>query len=328
MLILCALYPEANYLIEKWKLKKTARREFQEFISENGDVTLALTGTGPLAAAAVTSACLSGGPCCVGSDDRACQPFSGRRKGEGWFDHILNFGMAASLHEEMERDGGLYRCHTLLDLASGRAFYPDLLLKMNLPTAACITGSQILHFSGEKRGHFPKEDKEEEAEACEPGRIFLAFPSLLENYDLYDMEAYAVARTASMYLGPHQMTFLKVVSDAGRPAEVTRQEMTRLMEDASNRVAEIVEDIERIPSYKKEDLTEDDRRSREINEMAQKLCCSVSMKQTLTSLIRYAEAADIDWRAVRDSLPSNLYPAATRKMGKEGLQQFSAKVRG
>ena len=322
ILILTALYPEAEFIIKATHLKKTPRKEFQEFVSEQGDLTLAVTGTGPVSAAAVTAIMLSGGPSVQGYTKKGF--LSEVNEKSTRFQHILSFGTAAALRREAA--GHLYRCHTLLDLASGRFFYPDLITKMDIPEASLITGSQILRFSRSDRADSIKTEHYEER-ACSPAALFKSCPAFLSDYDLYDMEAFAIARAASMYLGPHQMTFLKAASDFGNPDSVTPESLRDFLWKSGPAVMDVLAQIAAM-----QEMTETkagtpllpSRLRQEILAFAGSLHCSFSMQHELEIYIRYAEAAGIDWRSIRDSLPEEIFPSATRRQGKEVLKAFES----
>ena len=78
-----------------------------------------------------------------------------------------------------------------------RDFYPDMLLNTGLPEASLITGAKLY-------------TKQESGYAA----------------DLYDMEAAAIYQAASMFLGPHQMNFLRIVTDDGLTQEEMETGMT------------------------------------------------------------------------------------------------------
>lgn len=323
ILILTALYPEAKYFIEKRHLKKTNRREFQEFISENGSVALAVTGTGPIRASAVTAVMLSEGPRASGYDDHGFKPRENVSR--PYFGHVLSFGAAAALREELT--SRLFRCHTLFDLSSGRLFYPDLLVKTDLDEASVISGSQILDMN-------ETHNKGLEQEAASPSSAFHRYPELKRRYDLYDMESYAIAATASMFLGPHQMTFLKAASDFASPVAVTMDSLNLLLAEAAPEVNKILSAlIELDPAFSgkvtgsaNETGTVPAASGEEIDAFASQLFASFSMKEELTRYIRYAEAAEIDWRKLRNQLPKSIFPAPDRRHGKEVLNIFESYI--
>ena len=174
--IFTALYPEAKPLIQALSLKKcAAQTHYQQFLSEEGDLSLTITGVGPLQAAAVTASVLT--------DFDA-----------GASDQLLSLGTAARL---TTCPASMYHVNKITEAVTMRDFYPDMLLNTGLPEASLITGAKLY-------------TKQESGYAA----------------DLYDMEAAASYQAASMFLGPHQMNFLRIVTDDGLTQEEMETGMT------------------------------------------------------------------------------------------------------
>ena len=174
--IFTSLYPEAKPLIQALSLKKrAAQTHYQQFLSEEGDICLTITGVGPLQAAAVTASVLT-------DYDAGAQ------------DQLLSLGTAARL---TTCPASMYHVNKITEAATMRDFYPDMLLNTGLPEASLITGAKLY-------------TKQESGYAA----------------DLYDMEAAAIYQAASMFLGPHQMNFLRIVTDDGLTQEEMETGMT------------------------------------------------------------------------------------------------------
>ena len=174
--IFTALYPEAKPLIQALSLKKRATQtHYQQFLSEEGDLSLTITGVGPMQAAAVTASVLT-------DYDAGAQ------------DQLLSLGTAARL---TTCPASMYHVNKITEAATMRDFYPDMLLNTGLPEASLITGAKLY-------------TKQESGYAA----------------DLYDMEAAAIYQAASMFLGPHQMNFLRIVTDDGLTQEEIETGMT------------------------------------------------------------------------------------------------------
>ena len=174
--IFTALYPEAKPLIQALSLKKRATQtHYQQFLSEEGDLSLTITGVGPLQAAAVTASVLT-------DYDAGAQ------------DQLLSLGTAARL---TTCPASMYHVNKITEAATMRDFYPDMLLNTGLLEASLITGAKLY-------------TKQESGYAV----------------DLYDMEAAAIYQAASMFLGPHQMNFLRIVTDDGLTQEEMETGMT------------------------------------------------------------------------------------------------------
>ena len=174
--IFTALYPEAKPLIQALSLKKrAAQTHYQQFLSEEGDLSLTITGVGPMQAAAVTASVLT-------DFDAGAQ------------DQLLSLGTAARL---TTCPASMYHVNKITEAVTMRDFYPDMLLNTGLPEASLITGAKLY-------------TKQESGYAA----------------DLYDMEAAAIYQAASMFLGPHQMNFLRIVTDDGLTQEEMETGMT------------------------------------------------------------------------------------------------------
>lgn len=227
--IFTALYPEAKPLIQALCLKKrAAQTHYQQFLSEEGDLSLTITGVGPMQAAAVTASVLT--------------DFAARAQ-----DQLLSLGTAAALtaceysernkdpraqaessetaeavrknisDERLEKTASMYHIHRITDAATKRDFYPDMLLNTDLPEASLITGAKLLTAQDTWAQVDAQRDKKSRQGTLADR---LAAPLL------YDMEAAAVYQAASMFLGPHQMNFLRIVTDDGLTQEEMETGMT------------------------------------------------------------------------------------------------------
>ena len=210
--VFMALYPEAKPVIRRLGLRKrTDRTRFQEFVSEDSEIVLAITGVGPVAAAAAVAAVLTEYDAGQGDQLLSVGTAAALRGEHGAVGTAALYGEHGSV-ETMEslcgeksssiiltksgHDFGIFLLNKLLDQNSDRTFYPDMLIKSDLMEASCITGSTVL---------------------SQRAAAFMAVAA--EGYDLYDMESAAVYQAGNLFLGPHQMSFIRVVSDRGTEAE-------------------------------------------------------------------------------------------------------------
>lgn len=190
--LFCALYPEAAALISHYGLKKdTAESRFPIFCGGEGEICLTVTGPGEVAAAAA-----------VGS---ICTKY---RAGRG--DLLLNIGSCAAIAmpaaEETRGAAGLpgsaFLCNRLTEAVTGKTFYPDMIYRHGFRERGIVTGTKIIDAAeaGFSTG------------LCGvPDGIFAACES--DGFFLYDMEAAAIYQAGAYFFGPHQMSFLKIVSD-------------------------------------------------------------------------------------------------------------------
>ena len=267
--IFTALYPEAKPLIQELKLKKRMEQtHYQQFVSETQDLTLTLTGTGPMNAAMVVSSVLT-------------------EYGAGVGDQLLSLGTAAELSrdngDESECAMSMYHIHRITDKESGRSFYPDMLLHTGLPEASVVTGTELLTVEGKKRwaaqttkqasslnGSIAEEDENAASRMLASGCTQGAFMSRVADEMLYDMEAAGVYQAASMFLGPHQMNFLRIVTDQGLTAieaadpKVLSAHVTECVASHVEKLLEIVDKLRAVSDVK-------DVQAREAREKAERV---------------------------------------------------------
>ena len=311
--IFTALYPEAKPLIQALSLKKcAAQTHYQQFLSEEGDLCLTITGVGPLQAAAVTASVLT-------DYDAGAQ------------DQLLSLGTAARLtqheysernedpqaqaerpvtaeaarkdisDERAERTASMYHIHRITEAATKRDFYPDMLLNTGLPEASLITGAKLY-------------TKQESGYAA----------------DLYDMEAAAIYQAASMFLGPHQMNFLRIVTDQGlseSEAVAPQSLATHVTDCVEQQVDTIVAVVDKLRALTAAEaaghhvLTENEQQL--VNKLISDAHFSKVMADECVQLIRYAALSHLDWQCVVKQLyDEGLVPTRDKRAGKIILERY------
>ena len=324
--VFMALYPEAKPVIKRLGLRKrTDRTRFQEFVSEDSEVILAITGVGPVAAAAAVAAVLT-------------------EYDAGQGDQLLSVGTAAALHGGT----GIFLLNKLLDQNSDRTFYPDMLIKTDLREASGITGSTVL---------------------SQRAAAFMAVAA--EDYDLYDMESAAVYQAGNLFLGPHQMSFIRVVSDRGIETEDRGQavsdggnetedqeravsdgdietEVKIVMPEATEAAASYVSDmaarvntvinshVEEISDYVEKllSLSEKEKNRGGISDkngdgLVDKIIedghFSKVMQDQLKQYVKYAVLSGIDWEnAAKVLYDEGVLPAIDKRGGKKALDRIKS----
>ena len=112
-------------------------------------------------------------------------------------DMLLNIGLCAHTIQ----NNGIFLSNKIIEQVTGKTFYPDILYRHNFLEGTIITGMQLLNN---------------------------------ENYNniapMYDMEAAAIYQVGIHFFGPHQMFFLKIVSDKGSAKEVSKEHAAHIME--------------------------------------------------------------------------------------------------
>ncbi|MCR5007090.1 MAG: hypothetical protein K6A76_00735 [Oribacterium sp.] len=310
--VFMALYPEAKPVIKRLGLKKrTDRTRFQEFVSEDSEVVLAIIGVGPVAAAAAVAAVLT-------------------EYDAGPGDQLLSVGTAAALHGGT----GIFLLNKLLDQNSDRTFYPDMLIKTDLREASGITGSTVL---------------------SQRAAAFMAVAA--EDYDLYDMESAAVYQAGNLFLGPHQMSFIRVVSDGGIEAEdrervvfdrsiETEAEMVmpkdkeasssyvsdmaaKVNAVINSRVEEISDYVEKLLALSEKEKNRGGISDKNGDGLVDKIIedghFSKVMQDQLKQYVKYAVLSGIDWEnAAKVLYDEGVLPAIDKRGGKKALDRIKS----
>ena len=307
--VFMALYPEAKPMIKRLGLRKrTDRTRFQEFVSENSEVILAITGVGPVAAAAAVAAVLT-------------------EYDAGPGDQLLSVGTAAALHGGT----GIFLLNKLLDQNSDRTFYPDMLIKTDLREASGITGSAVL---------------------SQRAAAFMAVAA-----DLYDMESAAVYQAGNLFLGPHQMNFIRVVSDGGVEAkdrdrvvsdgdietetEMIKPEATEAaasyVSDMAARVNAVINShVEEISDYVEKLLILSEKEKNRggisdksseglVDKIIEDGHFSKVMQDQLRQYVKYAVLSGIDWENEAKALyDEGVLPTIDKRGGKKALDRIKS----
>ncbi len=276
--IFTALYCEAHIFIRQFKLIKNQESTwFQEFYNEISGIRLTITGVGEIAAAAAVSSICS-----------VYKPTQG--------DLLLNVGICA----HTTKKDGIFLCNKIIEKATGKTFYPDILYRHNFCEGTIVT--EMLPWNGKKNA------------------------SPTEN--LYDMEAAAVYQTGIHFFGPHQMIFLKVVSDSGAVEEISREQAEHLMEKYQDC---IFDHIEQISYITQKNMCRRNRLHQEEDRLIETFCadlhCSKSMRDSMQQYIRYLTLAGIDYVSViRDMYEKELLPCKDKREGKLRFEEFKRRL--
>ncbi len=279
-----ALYCEANIFIRQFHLEKDSENTwFQEFYSETADIRLTITGAGEIAASAA-----------VGS---ICTRYSPKAE-----DVLLNIGTCA----QRKGNAGIFVCNKIIEQATGKTFYPDILYKHDFQEKTIVTGMLPWNV----------------------GKDSIEMPSVISGENLYDMEAAAVYQAGSYFFGPHQMVFLKIVSDEGTAEKVSEKLIEHLMESCQDMLFSFVKQLS---------LTADKNMRKEscFREkeylMAEKLSadmhCSKVMKDLLKQYIRYFTLSGVDYASVIQNMyQEGLLPCKDKREGKLRFEELKRRL--
>ncbi len=300
--IVTALYCEAHILIEYFSLKKVVENtRFQQFASEDGRILLIVSGAGEIAAAsAVSSICTKALP--------------------GREDVLINIGAcAAPVGQE-----GVFLIHKLTEQATGKTFYPDLLYRHGFQEAELVTGMLPWKQRADCRGSSGK------------GVPILTEPEEVSRRCVYDMEAAGVYQAGAYFFSPHQMQFLKVVSDHGEEDRLSGKAVQQLMEayreDICIYVEQLLQIAQKVCAPKKPmQAISQDSQNRNPEQWVRQICmdlhASKAMGDGVRQYVRYAELAGIDWRAAVNGLyGEQRLPCRNKREGKACFEELKQRL--
>ena len=278
--VFCAFYGECSGLIKHYNLKKRQTDKyyrFDVFENENQPVRIILTGQGSVMAAAAVSGAAS---------------FFGI-KAE---DAIINVGTCAGDYEP----GQVFICNKITEEATGRTFYPDMILRSGMPESDLVTVPVVIrksiHEYANKDSH---------------------------NMELYDMEAAAIYQAANLYVGPHRMGFVKVVSDNGDIEGLTPDCIKGLMAEAVDEIASYV-DMFVADTH---DMCRAEESTQFTNQLCKDLHCSKVMENQVRQLIKYLSLEGTDYMTYINKLYNEgRLPAHDKKNGKVCLDEIKREL--
>ena len=331
--IFTALYPEAKPLIQSLGLKKrAAQTHYQQFLSEAQDLCLTITGVGPMQAAAVTASVLtdfdagaSDQLLSLGTAARLIQREYSERseaaRAQAESSETAEAARKDMSDERAEKTASMYHIHRITDEATTRDFYPDMLLNTDLPEASLITGAKLLTAQDTWAQVDAQRDKKSRQGTLADR---LAAPLL------YDMEAAAVYQAASMFLGPHQMNFLRIVTDQGLSEseaiapQALAAHVTACVEQQVDTIVAVVDKLRALTAAEAAEhhvLTENERQL--VDKLIADAHFSKVMADECVQLIRYAALSQLDWQQPIAALyAEGLVPTRDKRAGKIILERY------
>lgn len=300
--IFTALYPEAKPLIRTFSLKKTVTGlPFDVYENTDNDLRLVITGAGMTVAACGVSAVFG-------------------KYGVGERDHLINVGTCAAENLPCDKnddtkagDREIYLCHKITDRNTGHTYYPDMLYHHPFKEAEIITEPVVwkrgiendnnkLHLSAETDMKY--------------GRILL-----------HDMESAAVYQAGSFWLGPHQMSFIKVVSDEGAAEKITPQTLECVVENNIEQIKAYVTDLGQVLAQDEERQRKEQHCMTVAEQLCQELHCSQTMRAAVVQCVRYWTLADVDYQKVLDTMRADgELLCRDRREGKKRFEELKQRL--
>lgn len=324
--IFTAFYWEAQGLIEQFHLKKVmGSTRFQQFTDEAAKILLTVSGVGEIAAAVAVSS--------------VCTSFPPRKE-----DFLLNIGICAG----DAKKGSIFLIHKLTEQATGKTFYPDLLYRHGFLEAELVTcmvpwqrepgagsaglesgaGSAGLESGPGSGGLNP--DAGLHGSDREPGKTDGRSDGCAGfRRCVFDMEGAAVYQAGACYFAPHQMLFLKLVSDNGEGARLSGTLVRQLLEMHQERVRAFLEQLLQVCGQQGERETE--RKAEQMQQWIRGLCmdlhASKTMGDQIRQLVRYAVLAGVDCRPVVERMyQERRLPCKDRREGKQRFEELKRQL--
>lgn len=289
--IFVALYPEAKHLIETLQLKKrNSAFKFQQYYSEDG-ICLTITGCGSIAAStAVGAVC-------------ACGEIKDN-------DILINIGTCAGDKLKLNR---IYLVHKMTEYVTGRTFYPDMLYGNSFEEAELVTMPVVM-----------SNRREIEAEhLCESG-LGGEEANIQTGKVLYDMEGTAIYQAGAYFVGPHQMQFLKVVSDGGDGEAVTPKAVEGYMQLHLEVIVQHIRRMQKLSQElgcRAEVFTEEE--GERLAKLGSDLHCSATMQAELEQLCRFWKLSGVPYEdKILSYYEQGTLPCRDKREGKVWLNEL------
>lgn len=283
--IFAALYSEASLLIRQFHLTKNLENtRFQEFYNETAGIRLTVTGVGEIAAAsAVSSVCTAYRP--------------------AQEDILLNIGTCACACRT--ENGGIFLCNKIMEHATGKTFYPDLLFQHEFYERMLVTKMTPYQY-------------------VENDNMLTVYPE----ETLYDMEAAAVYQAGSCFFSPHQMIFIKLISDRGMPDQMSNDEVIHIMENVQNKLFGFITRLREIAAAYLHTTSGFDP---ELEDLVKILCndlhCSKVMGDSLRQYVHYFALSGTDVGAVAQQMyAEGLLPCKDKREGKKSFEELKRRL--
>ncbi len=217
-------------------------------------------------------------------------------------DFLLNIGICA----HSTQNDGIFLCNKILEQATGRTFYPYMLYRHKFAEGTIVTGMRPYHINHDDV------------------RMTAGAPA----GTLYDMEAAAVCQAGSRFFGPHQMMFLKIVSDRGAIEDVSKERTMLLMEKYKNSIFDFLRQTFAImQNIGCHNISPEQEEETLIETFCADLHCSKAMYDSMKQYIRYLALAKVDYVSlIRELYEKKLLPCKDKREGKRRFEEFKRRL--
>lgn len=314
--IFTALYHEAHSLISHYNLKKDmANPRFQVFRGEDDGICLTVTGAGEIAAAAAVA--------------NVC---TGLQPGRG--DFLINIGICAAAGHSAQ----IFLCNKLIEQETGRTFYPDILYPHDFAEGCVITGRNLwMRQAGTEESVCGMQVRKHIESVVGEDCAEIRNPSAGLQQVLYDMEAAAIYQAGAYFFAPHQMSFLKIVSDDGNADGVSPEQVEHLMEENREKIVSYIGALRRAGEREREvgkDRTFPGllpKTAEDEADMSDRLCadlhCTAVMRASVQQHLRYCELSGTDYiGVVRRMYEDGRLPCRDKREGKVRFEELKREL--
>lgn len=292
IILTAALYCEALPFIKYYQLKKdTSYVKFQVFGNE--DILLLITKPGAIHAAIGTA--------------YLCSRFTPSPK-----DIFINIGVCGSALEE-DSPGTVFLCNKIMEWETKRFFYPDILYTHPFYERSLITSPLVVNSA-----KFVTEGTETDSSQIPIKQTVMAKAPLI------DMEAAGLYQAASYFYQPHQMFFLKIVSDNLTNTDITPDKITGLIQGNIPVITGWIKEVK--GEFNKNDPVFTTEEESFLKALSCDLGLSVSMEKQLIQLCKYYKLKESNFmEPVRNFLRDIPLPCRTKSERKKYFEQLKQK---
>lgn len=295
--IVTAIYAEAHPFITRFSLKKDiSHTRFQVFQNLEGDLCLIISGTGAVPAATALSS--------------ICTEY-GVKQG----DFLLNAGVCAGIQsrnihktENTCQAGAIFLCNKIKDHTTGKTFYPDILYRHDFPEAQIVTGARPYINISQHNVNYGTVNND-------------------ADFYLYDMEAAAIYQAGSYYFSPHQMSFLKIISDDGNTEDVTPLLIEELIDRNMDCIAAYLANLQEISRQSQQEEILPETTQKDLEKLCLDMHCSKVMSESVRQHIRYCVLSGIDYISVLEEMYRNgKLPCKDKREGKQCFEELKEQL--
>lgn len=155
-------------------------------------------------------------------------------------------------------------------------------------------------------------------------------PEILKNGacdGLHDMEAAAVYQAGAYFLGPHQMSFIKVVSDDGAGSSLSAEQLERVTEQQLEPIVEYLETLEGLVRFQRQESPRGQMDGEGLKRLCAELHCSQTMRAAVEQCIRYCTLSGIEYQdLLREMRRRGELPCRDRREGKKKFEELKGRL--